>query len=88
MAAERRSIESVDTDTLLRYLAACRSQVLAHQHGGNVFSIRDGRSTGYAPRTVKRRLAALPGLFRFRAMRTPGAPNPIPRPRGGPDRSR
>ena len=79
MGSESHSLDAVNTDLLLRYLAACRSQLLAHQRGGNVFSIRDGRSSGYAPRTVNRRLAALSGLFAFRQMRDPGAGNPIPR---------
>ncbi len=79
MVAERLAIEAADTDVLLRYLAACRSQVFAHQHGGNVFSIRDGRNVGYAPRTVNRRLAALSGLFSFRGMRDPAARSPMPR---------
>jgi len=79
MIAEQLSMEAVDTDALLRYLAACRSQVLAHQHGANVFSIRDGRNVGYAPRTVNRRLAALSGVFAFRGMRDPTIRSPIPR---------
>ena len=79
MVSEELSIDAVDTDVLLRYLTACRKQLLAHQRGGNVFSIRDGRSTGYSPRTVNRRLAALSGLFTFRGMRDPMARNPIPR---------
>jgi site-specific recombinase XerD len=79
MASEDLRIDAVDTDVLLRYLTACRKQVLAHQRGGNVFSIRDGRSAGYSPRTVNRRLAALSGLFTFRGMRDPTARNPIPR---------
>jgi site-specific recombinase XerD len=79
MCGEELSIDAVDTDVLLRYLTACRRQVLAHQRGGNVFSIRDGRNVGYSPRTVNRRLAALSGLFTFRGMRDPDARNPIPR---------
>jgi len=79
MVDEGVCFAEVDTDVLLRYLAACRSQVLPHQHGGNVFSIRDGRNVGYAPRTVNRRLAALSGVFAFREMRNPAARNPIPR---------
>ena len=71
MAAERLSVAAVNSDVLLRYLRACRTQVLAHQHGANVFSIRDGRSAGYAPRTVNRRMAALSGLFGLIEMRDP-----------------
>jgi integrase/recombinase XerC len=64
MAGEGTGFDAVDTDLLLRYLAACRTQVLAHQHGENVFSIRDGRNVGYAPRTVNRRLAGAVGAVR------------------------
>jgi site-specific recombinase XerD len=78
MATEGLSVAAVDSDVLLRYLRACRTQVLAHQHGGNVFSIRDGRSTGYAPRTVNQRLAALSGLFALIELRDPAARSPMP----------
>ena len=56
------------------------NRVLAHQHGANVFSIRDGRSTGYAPRTINRRLAALSGLFALVEMRDPTARRRLLRP--------
>jgi len=79
LVSEGICLDAVDTDVLLRYLVACRTQVLAHQHGENVFSIRDGRNVGYSPRTVNRRLAALSGLFTFREMRDPSAGNPMPR---------
>lgn len=79
LAAEQLALEEVDTDVLLRYLMACRSAVLPHQAGGNVYSIRDGRNVGYAPRTVNRRLAALSALFSFRGMREPAAVSPVPR---------
>lgn len=71
-------LDEVSTDVLLRYLAACRSAVLPGQHEGNVVSIRRGRSTGYAPATINRRLAAISGLFGFRAMRDPAAASPMP----------
>jgi site-specific recombinase XerD len=87
MASEQLSLEAVDTDVLLRYLTACRTQVLAHQRGANVFSIRDGRNVGYAPRTVNRRLAALAGLFALREMRDPTMRSPIPRRRDTPTRT-
>jgi integrase len=44
-----------------------------------VYSIRDGRSTGYAAATVNRRMAAISGMFEFRAMRDPDAPSPVPK---------
>jgi site-specific recombinase XerD len=78
LSAERLDLDAVGTDVLLRYLSACRTTVLAHQQGGNVYSIRDGRNAGYAPKTVNRRLAALSALFAFRAMREPGFMSPVP----------
>lgn len=71
-------LDEVTTEVLLRYLAACRSASLPGRPGGNVYSIRDGRNAGYAPATINRRLAAISGLFAFRAMRDPTAPNPVP----------
>jgi site-specific recombinase XerD len=79
LSVEGLTLERVDTDALLRYLAACRTAVLPHQRGGNVYSIRDGRNVGYAPRTVNRRLAALSALFAFRGLRDPPAISPVPR---------
>lgn len=79
LAEGGESLEAVTTDVLLRYLAACREAVLATQHGGNVIDLRSGRAVGYAPATVNRRMAAISGLFSFRAMRDPTALNPVPR---------
>src|SRR6266540_4147044 len=74
-------LEQVTTDVLLGYLAACRVQTLPGRpgrRGDNVFSIRDGRNTGLAPATINRRLTAISGLFAYRSMRDPTAPNPVP----------
>lgn len=79
LAAEGVVLDAVTTDTLVRFLSACRAAVLPGQHGGNVVDLRSGRSTGYAPATVNRRMAAVSGLFGFRAMRDPSLPNPVPR---------
>jgi site-specific recombinase XerD len=68
----------VDTDTLLRYLAANRQARLRGQRD-NVISLRSGRAVGYAPTTINRRLAAISGLFSFRSMRDPAASNPVPK---------
>src|SRR6266571_5876750 len=78
LAGQGIGLAAVDTDTLLRYLAACRAERRAGQHG-NVISLASGRASGFAPATINRRLAAISGLFSFRSMRDPAAPSPVPR---------
>ena len=73
------TVGEVTTDALLRFLTFCRAMVLPGQAGGNVVPLRTGRSTGYAPSTINRRMAAISGLFDFRAMRDPALVNPVPR---------
>jgi integrase len=73
------TVGGVTTDALLRFLTFCRAAVLPGQAGGNVVPLRTGRSTGYAPSTINRRMAAISGLFDFRAMRDPTLVNPVPR---------
>src|SRR5947207_15180146 len=72
------ALHKVDTDVLLRYLAACRAERRDGQHD-NVISMASGRAAGFAPATINRRLAAISGLFSFRSMRDPAAPSPVPR---------
>jgi site-specific recombinase XerD len=72
-------LADVDVDVLLRFLTACRAATPRGRPGGNVYSIRDGRNSGYAPATINRRLAAISALFAFREMRDPRARNPVPR---------
>jgi site-specific recombinase XerD len=79
LAGEGVALEAVTAEVLLGYLAACRTAEVPGRPGGNVYSIRDGRNTGYAPATINRRLAAISGLFDFRQMRDPTASNPVPR---------
>lgn len=78
LLSEDVELGEVTTDTLLRFLAACRTRVLPGQ-AESVFAITDGRNVGYAPTTVNRRLAAISALFAFRAMRDPDAATPVPR---------
>src|SRR5258705_13759230 len=77
---EELALVDVNVDVLLRFLTACREATLPGRPGGNVYSIRDGRSQGYAPATINRRLAAISSLFAFREMRDPDARSPV---RGG-----
>src|SRR6516225_3103190 len=79
LAGEGLTLGEVTTEVMLRFLAWCRTAPLPGRPGGNVYSIRDGRSAGYAPATINRRLAAVSGLFGYWAMRDPAAPNPVPR---------
>ena len=78
LAGQDIGLDAVDTDALLRYLAACRAERRAGQHD-NVISLASGRASGFAPATINRRLAAVSGLFSFRSMRDPAAANPVPR---------
>lgn len=78
LAEEDLGLDAVHTDALLRYLAVCRSTRRDGQHD-NVISMDSGRATGFAPTTINRRLAAISGLFSFRAMRDPDATSPVPR---------
>lgn len=79
LRSDGTDLDAVTTDTLLRFLSACREAVLPGQHGANIVDLRSGRSAGYAPATVNRRMAAVSGLFNFRAMRDPKMANPVPR---------
>jgi integrase/recombinase XerC len=79
LAGEGVAVEAVVADVLLRYLTACRTAAVPGRPGGNVYSIRDGRNSGYAPATINRRLAAISGLYRFRQLRDPQAASPVPR---------
>jgi site-specific recombinase XerD len=79
LLSEKVALDAVNTDVTVRYLAACRRAPVRGRPGGNVYSIRDGRNEGFAPRTVNRRLAAISGLFGYRQMLDPEARNPVPR---------
>jgi site-specific recombinase XerD len=76
---EDTQLGDVTAETLLRYLSHCRTATFPGRPGGNVYSIRDGRSAGYSAATVNRRMAAISGMFEFRAMRDPGLPSPVPK---------
>ena len=79
LLAEDTQLGDVTAETLLRYLSRCRTATFRGRPGGNVYLIRDGRSTGYAAATVNRRMAAISGMFEFRAMRDPDTPSPVPK---------
>lgn len=71
-------LDAVTTDSLLDYLRSCREASVPGRPG-NVVSLSGVRADRYAPSTINHRLAAVTGLFAFRAMRDPSAPNPVPK---------
>src|SRR5699024_1525294 len=80
LAAEDIDLAGVSTDVLLRFLAACRTERVAGRAGGSNVVGMDGRRTdSVSPATINLRLAAVAGLFSFRSMRDPDAPNPVPK---------
>src|SRR5947208_11136543 len=79
LAGERVELAMVTTDVLLRFLAFCRQARVAGRPGPNVVTLDGRRLDRYSAATINRRLAAVSGLFAFRGMREPGAPNPVPR---------
>jgi site-specific recombinase XerD len=79
LVGEGLALDEVSTEVLLRFLTHCRTVAHPGRPGGNVYSILDGRNTGYAPTTINRRLAAISALFGFRQMRDPSVGNPVPR---------
>ena len=72
-------LAAVTTDVLLRFLAACREARMPGRPGPNVVSLGGRRLDQYAAATINHRLIAIAGLFAFRAMRDPDAPNPVPK---------
>jgi Phage integrase, N-terminal SAM-like domain len=88
LESEHLALETVTTDSLVRYLAACRAAPVRSRPGGNVYSIRDGRNAGFAPSTINRRLAAISGLFSYRQMLDPSARSPVPASHGASIRPR
>jgi integrase/recombinase XerD len=79
LAEQDVTLAEVSTDTLLRFLAACREARLPGRPGPNVLTMSGRPADAYAAATINRRLAAISGMFAFRAMRDPDQPNPVPK---------
>lgn len=71
-------LDAVTTEVLLDYLRSCREASVSGRPA-NVVSMSGVRADRYAPTTINHRLAAVTGLFAFRAMRDPAASTPVPR---------
>ena len=68
---------SVTTETVLDFMRYCRQTPIAGRPA-NVVSMTGKRLDRYSSTTINHRLAALTGLFAFRALREPELGNPIP----------
>jgi site-specific recombinase XerD len=68
---------SVTTETVLDFMRYCRQTPIAGRPA-NVLSMTGKRLDHYSSTTINHRLAALTGLFTFRALREPDLRNPIP----------
>ncbi|WP_220449935.1 site-specific integrase [Nonomuraea longispora] len=80
LSAENMSMGEVTTETLLKFLRACREAKVPGRRGGpNVLTMSGRRMDQYAATTINRRLAAISGLFTFVSMRDPEAVNPVPK---------
>ncbi|MGH3421737.1 MAG: site-specific integrase, partial [Streptosporangiaceae bacterium] len=75
LAAEQVDLAAVTTDVLLRFMAACRRAKVPGRPGPNVVWLSGRRLDQYAAATVNHRLIAVSGMFAFRGMRDPDAPN-------------
>jgi integrase/recombinase XerD len=78
LVSEDIALAAVSTDVLLRFLGACRQARVPGRPGPNVVTLEGRRMDQYAASTINRRLAAISGLFAFRAMRDPDLPKPVP----------
>lgn len=79
LSRENIELESVTTDVLLRFLAACRAERVPGRPGPNVVGLDGRRVDALSPATINLRLAAVSGFFTFWAMRDPTAPAPVPK---------
>jgi integrase/recombinase XerD len=79
LAAEGIELAAVSTDVMLRFLAFCRQATVAGRPGRNVVTLGGRRLDQFAATTVNHRLAAISGMFAFRAMRDPAAVSPVPK---------
>jgi site-specific recombinase XerD len=77
------SVPDLGTEDVLAFLAWCRAEPVAGRPGPNVVDLSGQRVDRLAPASVNLRLAAVTGLFEFRAMRDPTARSPIPKGRPG-----
>ncbi len=79
LAETNRGLEDLVTEDILAFLSACRAERVRGRPGPNVVDLAGNRTDRLAPSSINLRLAAVTGLFEYRAMRDPGVTSPIPK---------
>ncbi len=79
LAASGLSVEAVGTCEVLDFLAACRQESVRGRPGPNVLDLNGNRTDRLAPASINLRLAAVTGLYEYRAMSDPSCSSPIPK---------
>ena len=72
-------LEEVTTDTVLAFLSSCRHERVTGRPSPNVLDMQGNQVDRLAATSINLRLAAVSGMFEYRSMRSPEAPNPIPK---------
>lgn len=67
------------TSDVLDFLAACGQERVKGRPGPNVLDLNGHRRDRLAPASINLRLAAVTGLYEYRAMSEPDRPSPIPK---------
>jgi integrase/recombinase XerD len=73
------TVGQVTTADVLAFLSSCRQERVQGRPGPNVLDLNGNRTDRLAPASINLRLAAVTGLYEYRAMRDPAAGSPIPK---------
>jgi hypothetical protein len=79
LASAELTIDAVATSDVLDFLAACGQETVKGRPGPNVLDLNGHRRDRLAPASINLRLAAVTGLYEYRAMSQPGGTSPIPK---------
>lgn len=79
LTASGLTIDAVGTSGVLDFLASCRQETVRGRPGPNVLDLSGNRRDRLAPASINLRLAAVTGLYEYRAMLDPSSPSPIPK---------
>lgn len=79
LTASGLTIDEVGTSGVLDFLSSCRQETVRGRPGSNVLDLNGNRRDRLSPASINLRLAAVTGLYEYRAMLDPDRPSPIPK---------